>query len=62
MMARYKKRFKFSRSKPKYGKVFRTRKGKIGSYKYVNGRRVAFVAKRKAPYRRKRSYSRGRRY
>jgi hypothetical protein len=27
------------------GKVFRTRKGKLGCYKYVNGRRVAFVRK-----------------
>ncbi len=27
----------------KFGKKFRTKKGKYGSYKYVNGRRVAFV-------------------
>jgi hypothetical protein len=29
----------------RYGKTFRTRKGKLGRYKYVNGRRVAFVTK-----------------
>ena len=28
-----------------HGKVFRTRKGKLGCYKYVNGRKVAFVRK-----------------
>ncbi len=27
----------------RYGKTFRTRRGKLGRYKYVNGRRVAFV-------------------
>ncbi len=27
-----------------YGKTFRTRKGKIGRYKYVNGRKVSFVS------------------
>ncbi len=27
------------------GKVFRTRKGILGCYKYVNGKRVAFVRK-----------------
>lgn len=26
-----------------YGKKFRTRRGKYGCYKYVNGRKVAFV-------------------
>ena len=31
----------------KHGKVFRTRKGKLGCYKYVNGRKVAFVRKRR---------------
>jgi len=29
-----------------YGKTFRTRKGRYGRYKYVNGRRVAFVSSR----------------
>ncbi len=29
--------------KTTYGKKFRTRAGKYGSYKYVNGRRVGFV-------------------
>lgn len=32
----------------KHGKIFRTRKGKIGCYKYVNGRKVAFVAKKRS--------------
>lgn len=36
----------------RYGKLFRTRRGRYGRYKYVNGKRVSFV----------RSYSRGRRY
>ncbi len=27
----------------RYGKKFKTRKGKWGRYKYVNGRRVSFV-------------------
>lgn len=31
----------------KYGKLFKTKKGKWGRYKYVNGRRVAFVRRRK---------------
>ena len=40
-----------------YGKKFRTRKGKYGSYKYVNGRRVGFVASRaKKSYRPRRRY------
>lgn len=30
----------------RYGKKFRTRKGKYGCYKYVNGRKVAFVTGR----------------
>lgn len=30
-------------SKTTYGKKFKTRKGTWGAYKYVNGRRVAFV-------------------
>ena len=30
-------------ARTKYGKKFRTKKGKYGRYKYVNGRRVAFV-------------------
>ncbi len=40
-MARYRKT-----GRPTYGKKFRTRKGKYGSYKYVNGRRVGFVTTR----------------
>jgi len=34
---------KYSGGKTTYGKKFRTRKGKYGSYKYVNGRRVGFT-------------------
>ena len=42
----YRKRNNYRR-KPRvsHGKVFRTRKGKLGCYKYVNGRKVAFVRK-----------------
>ena len=28
-----------------YGKKFRTRRGRYGCYKYVNGRRVGFVTR-----------------
>ncbi len=28
----------------RYGKTFRTRRGRLGRYKYVRGKRVAFVA------------------
>lgn len=31
----------------KHGKRFKTKKGKWGRYKYVNGRRVAFVASKR---------------
>ncbi len=47
-MAYRKRSYKSKRTyKPRtrMGKVFRTRKGKLGCYKYVNGRRVAFVRK-----------------
>jgi len=30
----------------RYGKTFRTRRGRLGRYKYVNGRRVSFVGAR----------------
>ncbi len=49
-MARYQKS-----GRTTYGKKFRTRKGKYGSYKYVNGRRVGFTTSNK-----KKSYSRRR--
>ncbi len=29
----------------RYGKTFRTRRGRLGRYKYVNGRRVSFQPK-----------------
>lgn len=39
----------------KYGKTFRTRKGRLGRYKYVRGRKVSFVptkSKRRVRYKR----------
>jgi len=66
MMAYRKKTYK---RKPKItmGKKFRTKKGKYGCYKYVNGYKVAFVAARKVkPFRNRSSrfagYPRSRRY
>jgi len=45
-MAYRKKNYRSKRrTTTRMGKVFRTRKGKLGCYKYVNGRRVAFVRK-----------------
>lgn len=44
----YRKSTRFKRNyKPRtrMGKVFRTKKGKLGCYKYVGNRRVAFVRK-----------------
>jgi len=46
-MAYRKKRSTRRKPKTTYGKLFRTKKGRYGSYKYVNGRRVAFVTKSK---------------
>lgn len=37
----------------RYGRTFRTRKGRYGRYKYVNGRRVSFVSVKRKSYRRK---------
>jgi len=37
----------YGRSRTRHGKTFRTRKGRLGCYKYVNGRKVAFVSKRR---------------
>jgi hypothetical protein len=39
-----------------YGKTFKTRAGKVGRYKYHNGKKVKFVAKAKSNYRSKRRY------
>ena len=41
---------KKSNRKPRttMGKMFRTKRGKYGCYKYVNGKRVAFVTKRRS--------------
>ncbi len=38
------------------GKKFRTRRGRYGCYKYVNGRRVGFVQHK--TYKRKKTYRR----
>jgi len=47
MMA-YRRRNNYRRkARVTMGKTFRTRKGKVGCYKYVNGRKVAFVRKRR---------------
>lgn len=51
----YKNYRKRGRSKTTHGKKFTTRRGRYGCYKYVNGRRVGFVSKKK-------TYRRGRRY
>ena len=52
MMARYQKK-----GRTTYGKKFRTKRGRYGSYKYVNGRRVGFTASRaKKFYRPRRRY------
>ncbi len=51
-MARYK-----NKGRTTYGKKFRTKRGRYGSYKYVNGRRVGFVSSnKKSQYRRSRRY------
>ena len=47
MMAYRKKTYTKRKPKTTYGKLFRTKRGRYGSYKYVNGRRVAFVTKSK---------------
>jgi len=52
-MARYQKRG----GKTTYGKKFRTRAGRYGSYKYVNGRRVGFSSSNKVS---RKSYGRRR--
>ncbi len=51
-MARYYRRKTYNkrrsyRPKVRMGKVFRTKKGKLGCYKYVGNKRVAFVRKRR---------------
>ena len=45
----------YGRGKTTYGKKFRTRAGRYGSYKYLNGRKVGFVSSSK-----RKSYSRRR--
>jgi hypothetical protein len=49
----YRQRKRTYRKKPQttYGKLFTTKRGRRGKYKYVNGRRVGFKATRKS-YRR----------
>ena len=49
----FRKRADKVRSRPKkitMGKIFRTKNGMLGCYKYVNGRRVAFVNKLERDY------------
>ena len=46
-MAYRKRNYRKRRTIVKMGRTFRTKKGKLGCYKYVNGRRVAFVRKRR---------------
>ena len=46
-MAYRKRNYRKRKATTRMGKIFRTRKGKLGCYKYVNGRRVAFVRKSK---------------
>jgi len=43
----YRKKTYRRKTTTRMGKTFRTKKGRIGCYKYVNGRRVGFVAKRR---------------
>ena len=44
----------------RYGKTFRTRRGRLGRYKYVNGRRVSFQSiKRNFNSWRRKTYRRG---
>lgn len=38
-------RRRYSKGRVTYGKKFRTRRGKYGCYKYINGKKVAFVRK-----------------
>lgn len=45
----------------RYGKTFRTRRGRYGRYKYVNGRRVSFVSSKRRQKIRTYSY-RGKRH
>ena len=46
-MAYRKKRSYKKRAKVTMGKKFRTKRGRYGCYKYVNGKRVAFVSARR---------------
>ncbi len=34
-------------ARTRYGRTFRTRRGRLGRYKYVNGRRVSFVSSKR---------------
>ena len=45
-------------ARTRLGKIFRTRRGRLGRYKYINGRRVSFVATkpRRNRFRSKRKY------
>lgn len=45
-----------------YGKYFRTKKGRYGRYKYINGKRVSFVGGRSVKTTHKSGYKGHRRY
>lgn len=49
-MAYRKKNYRSRKPKITMGKKFRTKKGKYGCYKYVNGRKVSFVTSRSRRY------------
>ncbi len=44
-------------ARTKLGKTFKTRRGRVGAYKYVNGKRVGFVST-KRKFRSKKTYRR----
>jgi hypothetical protein len=46
----------------RYGKTFRTRRGRLGRYKYVNGRRVSFTSIRGRRYSTRKFSSRAKYY
>ncbi len=43
-----------------HGKIFKTRSGRVGCYKYHNGRKVKFVTRKPRSNYRRKSYSKRR--
>ncbi len=41
----------------RYGRTFRTKKGRFGRYKYVNGRRVGFVPSKRRTLRQRNRFN-----